>query len=148
MVIIWSDFAKSNLQDFIKYSKLSSPTIYANELVNAVSILEDNSRAGRKLSLNNNVDEIRQLIYKVHRIIYRISKSSFLWNEGRNKMKPQSTALIIAIENSHILPLPDIPKKSVILIFVPSNTSVVASVISELYKPESVISLSVLNTTV
>ena len=47
MVIIWSDFAKNNVQDFIRFSKLSSPKLYIEELVKTVYILEDNPRAGK-----------------------------------------------------------------------------------------------------
>ena len=71
MVIKWSDFAKSNLKDFIKYSKLSSPNDYADKLVMSVYILEDNPRAGKDISENFD-EEIRQLVYGMHRIIYRI----------------------------------------------------------------------------
>ncbi len=71
MVIIWSDFAKRNLQNYIKFSKLSSPNTYIEELVNTVHILEDNPRAGKELNFDKN-REIRQLIYKMHRIIYLV----------------------------------------------------------------------------
>ena len=69
MVIKWSDFAKINLQNFIRSSKLSSPNSSIEELVNTVYILEDNPRAGKELHIDKN-KEIRQLIYKMHRIIY------------------------------------------------------------------------------
>ena len=72
MVIKWSNFAKENLQEFNQYSRLSSPKTYIKELVNTVNILEDNPRAGKKIKYSNDT-EIRQLIYKMHRIIYRIS---------------------------------------------------------------------------
>lgn len=72
MVIKWSNFAKSNLHDFIQNSKLYSPNIYVKNLVNSVSILKDNPKAGKILFIYNEM-EFRQLIYKMHRVIYRIS---------------------------------------------------------------------------
>ena len=71
MVIKWSDFAISNLQDFVEYSKLSSPKSYAENLTNNVYTLENNPRAGKKLYYDGD-EEIRQLVFKMHRIIYRI----------------------------------------------------------------------------
>lgn len=74
MVIKWSNFAKTNLQDFVRYSRLSSPNSYIEELVNMVYILEGNPRAGKNIDFSNQ-QEIRQLVYKMHRIIYRISNN-------------------------------------------------------------------------
>ena len=71
MVIKWSDFAKRNLYDFIQNSKLYSPNIYVKNLVYYASILKDNPKAGKILFTYNEI-EFRQLVYKMHRIIYCI----------------------------------------------------------------------------
>lgn len=71
MVIQWSNFAKTNLKDFIHYSKISNPNIYVQKLIFNVSILEDNPKAGKVITHKNTV-EIRQLVYKMHRILYHI----------------------------------------------------------------------------
>lgn len=71
MVIKWSDISKNNLQDFVKYSKIDKPTKYVENLVNSLSILENYPESGKFLFYNNNI-AVRQLIYKMHRIIYRI----------------------------------------------------------------------------
>ncbi|MBO5348921.1 MAG: type II toxin-antitoxin system RelE/ParE family toxin [Clostridia bacterium] len=71
MVIKWSDFSKSNMQDFVKYSKMETPIKYIENLVLSVSSLENYPEAGKVLFYTNNI-AVRQLIYKMHRIIYRI----------------------------------------------------------------------------
>lgn len=71
MVIKWSDFAKDNMQDFIKNSKISSPKEYIENLILNVSLLENYPEAGKILFYYNKI-VTRQLIYKKHRIIYRI----------------------------------------------------------------------------
>lgn len=71
MVIKWSNFSKSNLQDFVEYSKMEKPTKYIENLVNSLSILENHPESGKFLFYNNNI-AVRQLIYKMHRIIYCI----------------------------------------------------------------------------
>ena len=77
MVIKWSHFAKNNLQDFIKFSKLSSPKKYVNNLVDSIQLLIDNPRAGKIIFYTNN-NETRQLIHKAHRIIYQIRNGPIL----------------------------------------------------------------------
>ena len=69
MGIKWSDFAKENLHDFVKYSKMESPIEYVEKLVWSVSILKDYPEAGNVLYCTNKI-ATRQLIYEMHRIIY------------------------------------------------------------------------------
>lgn len=71
MVIKWSDFAKSNLEDFVRYSKLEEPKEYVNALVNSISKLKEFPESGKVLFCIRKI-ETRQLIYKMHRVIYRI----------------------------------------------------------------------------
>ena len=59
------------MQDFTKHSKLTSPKIYVKNLVNNAYLLEQHPRAGKIIYTDNSI-ETRQLIYKKHRIIYRI----------------------------------------------------------------------------
>ena len=77
MVIKWSNFAQENLKDFAGHSKLSSPTSYVKELVKSVYILEDFPQAG-KLRFYYQETEVRQLVHKMHRIIYRISNNEII----------------------------------------------------------------------
>lgn len=71
MVIKWSYFARDNLKDFIKNSKMSSPYKYAELLVEYVNGLVENNYLG-KILCNINSKEVRQLIYKKHRILYYV----------------------------------------------------------------------------
>lgn len=71
MVIQWSDFSKSNLKSFVKNSKLYHPNIYIKSLVENVNILKSNPKSGKIIIIENEI-EIRQLIFKMHRIIYHI----------------------------------------------------------------------------
>lgn len=71
MVIKWSEFAKKNLRDFVKYSTLLSPTSYVRELVSIISILQNQPKSGKILFCKDDI-ETRQIIYKMHKIIYRI----------------------------------------------------------------------------
>ena len=71
MVIKWSDFAKLNIKDFINNSKLSTPQKYIEELVNTTNVLLYNPRAGKILFKQNGIPT-RQLIFKMHRIIYKV----------------------------------------------------------------------------
>lgn len=74
MVIKWSDFAKSNLKDFIENSKMSEPVKYVESLVESADILKDNPEAG-KILFYDKKKEVRQLIHNQHRILYRISEN-------------------------------------------------------------------------
>lgn len=71
MVIKWSHFAKKNLRDFINNSTLTYPINYVQKLIKVVSFLQDQYKSGRILFYHNGI-ETRQIIYKMHRIIYRI----------------------------------------------------------------------------
>jgi len=71
MVIKWSEFAIANLQDFLKYSNLYDPKVYVKGLVHSIYLLEQQPKMGKVLFEVNNV-QTRQLIHKMHRIIYRI----------------------------------------------------------------------------
>ena len=75
MVIIWSNFAKNNLRDFATSTYMQHPKDYIKSLVNYVSILSEQNYLGNKLYSINNV-EIRQLLYKKHRILYSINNNA------------------------------------------------------------------------
>ena len=71
MVIKWSNFSKSNLKDFAKNSKMVSALEYIKALVEYVYCLSEQKYLGKILCYTNS-KEIRQLIYKKHRILYHI----------------------------------------------------------------------------
>ncbi len=73
MVVIWSDFAKLNLKNFLTTTLMTKKNSikYINELVQYVSYLEDQKFLGKVLTKYENI-EIYQLIFKEHRIIYFI----------------------------------------------------------------------------
>ena len=71
MVIKWSDFSKENIKDFTKNSLMLSPKNYVKSLLEYVTYLSDHPRLGKVLCYINS-KEIRQLIYRKHRILYYI----------------------------------------------------------------------------
>ncbi|MCI8273838.1 MAG: type II toxin-antitoxin system RelE/ParE family toxin [Clostridia bacterium] len=71
MVIIWSNFAKTNLKDFLHTTSMEHKNAidYLKSLHKYTECLIENSHLGKSidyLSLSN----VRQLIYKKHRILY------------------------------------------------------------------------------
>lgn len=80
MEIIWTANAKKDLFDFLQSSKLSSNSkiiSYINSLTNYVEILSTYSSLGKILFHINDL-EIRQLIYKKHRILYFINSNQII----------------------------------------------------------------------
>ncbi len=71
MVIKWSQFSRENLQDFVKNSKIISPLNYVISLVEYVQYLTENPYLVKTLCYINGL-EIRQLIFKKHKILYHI----------------------------------------------------------------------------
>ena len=72
MVIKWSEFSKQNLQDFVNNSKMVSPINYVISLVEYAKYLTENPGLGKILCHINDL-EIRQLVFKKHKILYHIS---------------------------------------------------------------------------
>lgn len=71
MVINWSEFAIENLRDFIKITKIYNIAEYTNELFEYTNNLIDNNSLGKYI-LTFNSYEIRQLVFKKHKILYYI----------------------------------------------------------------------------
>ena len=76
MVVIWSDFAKQNLKNFIATTLMTkeNSTKYVKRLVEYVGYLDEQSFLGKVLTKYNDIT-IYQLIYKQHRIIYSIDNN-------------------------------------------------------------------------
>ena len=76
MVVIWTENAKKNLQDYKQNSNIimdNKVESYITSLIQYVDNLSNFSKLGKFL-FNRNRLEIRQLIYKFHRIFYAINK--------------------------------------------------------------------------
>ncbi len=75
MVVIWSDFSRLNLKNFLATTLMTkdNATKYVKRLVEYVGYLEEQNFLGKALTSYNNTT-IYQLIYKQHRIIYFIDK--------------------------------------------------------------------------
>ena len=76
MVVVWSNFAKQNLKNFITTTLMTkeNSTKYVKRLVEYVGYLDEQSFLGKVLTKYNDIT-IYQLIYKQHRIIYSIDNN-------------------------------------------------------------------------
>jgi len=73
-MLIWTDNAISHIQEFIKEARTDTEKTakaYMNKLVDYADSLDNMPKAGKKLEIISNY-ELRQLIYKSHRIIYTV----------------------------------------------------------------------------
>ena len=78
MEIVWTNEAKQDLFNFINNARVDTEktaTEYVSKLVDYVENLSTNSQLGKSAFLINNI-EIRQLIYKSHKILYFIQENS------------------------------------------------------------------------
>ena len=76
MVVIWSNFAKINLKNFLETTLMTRENSikYVKRLVEYVGYLDEQSFLGKILTKYNDTI-IYQLIYKQHRIIYSIDNN-------------------------------------------------------------------------
>ena len=78
-MVIWTDNAISHITEFIddigKDTEKTAKT-YMNKLVDYVDILESMPEIGKKIDYIIANYEIRQMIYKKHRIIYHIKENN------------------------------------------------------------------------
>ena len=76
-MVIWSNFAKPNLKFFKQFTKMNDQNTsnYINSLIKYVNNL-DTHHYLRKVLINFNNKEIRQIIFKSHRILYIINKNN------------------------------------------------------------------------
>jgi len=73
-MLIWTDNAISHIQEFIKEARTDTEKTakaYMNKLVDYVDGLDNMPKVGKKFKMISNY-ELRQLIYKSHRIIYTV----------------------------------------------------------------------------
>ena len=80
MVVIWQKQAQDDLKNYIKNSKIYTTDKlkkYVNVLVDYVSSLEELPYLGKVFYVYNNI-EIRQILYKMHRIIYYIKEEKII----------------------------------------------------------------------
>ena len=72
MVINWSNFAKKDLYEYRINSTINNVSEYINNLVDYIDCLISNPFLGRhKFNLDDGT-EVRELIYKMHRILYTV----------------------------------------------------------------------------
>lgn len=80
MVVIWQEQAQNDLKNYIQNSRIytsNKVNTYVNTLVDYVSNLETSPLLGKIFYIYNNV-EIRQLLFKMHRIIYYIKEDKII----------------------------------------------------------------------
>lgn len=73
-MLIWTDNAILHIQEFIKEARTDTEETakaYMNKLIDYVDSLDNMPKVGKKLEMISNY-ELRQLIYKSHRIIYTV----------------------------------------------------------------------------
>lgn len=77
MVIEWDKNAKNDLKEYVKLSKTSTAKEYAKKLSTYVRNLAEYPNLGKIQYIYNN-SEIRQLLFKMHRIYYRIKDNKII----------------------------------------------------------------------
>ena len=99
MVVIWSNFAKQNLKNFIATTLMSkeNSTKYVKRLVEYVGYLDEQSFLGKVLTKYND-KTIYQLIYKQHRIIYSIDNNKiYIISVLHSAQSPEKTLTSIKV---------------------------------------------------
>lgn len=69
MNLLWTKNAKDELTNYKYTSKLVNVSKYIEDLINKVDILTRHPQIG-KIVFYNDEKEIRQIIYRMHRILY------------------------------------------------------------------------------
>lgn len=79
-MVIWTDNAILNITDFIDNSKSDENTAkeYMEKLIDYTEILETMPRIGKEMDNIRTKYELRQMIYKNHRIIYHIKEDEIV----------------------------------------------------------------------
>jgi toxin ParE1/3/4 len=76
MILYWSDIAEADLDDIFDYVARDVPyyaELFVDRLIEAMDMLEDHPRIGRRAPEAGPRDDIRELIVQGYRIIYRVS---------------------------------------------------------------------------
>ncbi len=80
-MVIWTDNAISHITEFIDETKENTEEIskaYMRKLIDYIDILETMPELGKNIKFVVSNYEIRQLIYKKHRIIYHIKENDIV----------------------------------------------------------------------
>ena len=80
-MVVWSDNAISHITEFIDEAKMNTEETaksYISKLIDYTAILETMPKAGKKMEYIVSKYEIRQMIYKKHRIIYHIKENDIV----------------------------------------------------------------------
>ena len=78
-MVVWTDTAVSHITEFIDNAREGTEKTaksYMNKLVDYVTILEEMPNIGKKMDYMLFEYEIRQIIYKKHRIIYHLKNNN------------------------------------------------------------------------
>lgn len=76
-MVIWTDKAVFNIQEFIQNARADTENTarnYMNKLVDYVESLDNMMQMGKKYEAPFTNYEIRQLVYRSHKIYYTINK--------------------------------------------------------------------------
>jgi|GEM_PF-2344070 len=80
-MVIWTDNAISHITEFIDSAREDTEEItksYMNKLVDYTDILETMQELGKKIEFAISDYEIRQMIYKKHRVIYHVKDNDIV----------------------------------------------------------------------
>lgn len=77
MTIIWSENAKDNINSYKQNSKIFKVEEYIKELIEYTDYLQNSPKMGKLISNKGNV-EIRQLVFRMHRILYVINENTII----------------------------------------------------------------------
>lgn len=80
-MLIWSDRAIMHITEFVKNAKEGTKEVardYMNKLVDYASIIETMKFIGKKIDFIVSEYEIRQVIYKKHRLFYYIQNEDIV----------------------------------------------------------------------
>ena len=75
MRLTWSDVAEADLDDLYDYIARDVPYYaeqFVDRLIEAISILKDNPRLGRRVPEAEEREDVRELIFQSYRIIYLV----------------------------------------------------------------------------
>lgn len=75
-MVVWTNNSISNIKEFINTAREGTEEKakeYMNNLIDYIDILEETPKAGKKMNYYISNYEVRQIIYKKHRIFYYIN---------------------------------------------------------------------------
>ena len=75
MRVTWSDVAEADLDDLYDYIARDVPYYaeqFVDRLIEAVGVLKDHPRLGRRVPEAEKREDVRELIYRSYRVIYLV----------------------------------------------------------------------------